>query len=392
MGIKSKIKTRIGRVRDRIGVFVTWMENEIPSYRHYRLYKIYSSRYKHYLKLRHFDNKKAEGEDAYLQKWKVLSSRVEPYSYRFFSHYLGHTPNIVPEHIGHFYIEDILNPRAFRPFYYDKNLFPEIIGKENVPRTVVCRIDGSRLLDADYRLAEKELSEYIGETENLILKPSGDPRSGRGVIKFIKQGDAFVSIDGKTTLSKAFLESYRADFCLQEDVDQHDFMKMLCPTATCNIRLFLYRSVKDEKPRVTASVIRIGKNGAFDDNACASGMFNGVNVATGEMGKFVVDQYGNKENVWNGIDFSQNSYIVPKWKEVITFAEYVGNRIHHQRLMVLDLVLKNDGKPILTECYFDWFGFWIYEYTNQEVFGEFTDEIISYCKKKKMSVHKNLNN
>jgi hypothetical protein len=51
--------------------------------------------------------------------------------------------------------------------------------------------------------------------------------------------------------------------------------------------------------------------------------------------------------------------------------------------MVLDLVLKNDGKPILTEYYIDWFGFWIYEYTNQEVFGEFTDEIIDYCKKMK---------
>lgn len=383
MGIMSKIRTRIGRVRDRIGIIITWMENEIPSYRHYRLYKIYSARYKHYLELQHFENKKAEGEDAYLQKWRVLSSRVDPYSYRFFSHYLGHTPNIVPEHIGHSYIEDILNPRAFRPFYYDKNLFPEIIGKEYVSRTIICRINGSRLLDADYRLAEKELSEYIGETDNLILKPSGDSRSGRGVIKFIKKGDAFVSMDGKTTLSKAFLDTYVADFCLQEAIDQHDFMKKLCPTSNNTIRLFLYRSVKDEKTRVTASVIRIGKNGAFDDNACASGMFIGVNVATGEMGRFVVDQYGNKENVWNGIDFSQNSFVVPHWKEVIAFAEYVGKRIHHQRLMVLDLALKNDGKPLLTEYYFDWFGFWIYEYTNQEVFGEFTDEIIDYCKKMK---------
>lgn len=383
MGIKSKIRTRIRRVSDKIGVLLTWMENEIPSYRHYRLYILYASRYKHYLELQHFENKKAEGEDVYLEKWKAISSRVEPYSYRFFSHYLGHTPNIIPEDIGHSYIEDILNPRALRPVYYDKNLFPEIIGKEYVPRTILCRINGSQLLDAEYRLAEKELSEYIGETDNLVLKPSGDSRSGRGIIKFIKVGDAFVSTDGNTILSKAFLETYREDFCLQEDVGQHDFMKMLCPTANCNIRLFLYRSVKDEKLRVTASVIRIGKNGAFDDNACASGMFIGVNVATGEMGRFVVDQYGNKENVWNGIDFSQNSFVVPHWKEVIAFAEYVGNRVHHHRLMVLDLALKNDGKPILTEYYFDWFGFWIYEYTNQEVFGEFTDEIIAYCKKRK---------
>lgn len=383
MGIKSKIRTRIGMVRDRIGIFLTWMENEIPSYRHYRLFKIYSARYKHYLEMRNFENKKAKGEDAYLKKWKALSPRVEPYSYRFFSHYLGYTPNIVPEDIGHSYIEDILNPRALRPVYYDKSLFPEIIGKEHVPRTIVCRINGGRLLDADYRMAEKELSEYIGESENLILKPSGDSRSGKGIIKFIKKGDAYVSIDGKSTLSKAFLESYHEDFCLQEAVDQHDFMKMFCPTANNTIRLFLYRSVKDEKARATASVIRIGKNGVFADNACASGMFVGVNVATGEMGKYVVDQYGNKENVWNGMDFSRSSFIVPHWKDVVSFAEFVGGRIHHHRLMVFDLFLDINGKPIITDCYIDWFGFWIYEYTNQEVFGEYTDEIIDYCKKRK---------
>lgn len=381
MGIRSKIRTRIGRVRDRIGVCITWMENEIPSYRRYRLYKIYSARYKHYIGLQHFDNRKAEGEDAYLQKWRALSPRVEPYSYRFISHYLGHTPNIIPEDIGHSCLEDVLNPRALRPVYYDKNLFPEIFGKENVPRTIVCRINSGQLLDADFRLADKELPNYIGEADILVLKPSGDCRSGHGVIKFTKKGDTFVSVDGKTTLSKAFLETYREDFCLQEAIDQHDFLKMLCPTTNNAIRLFLYRSVKDEKPRVTASVIRIGKNGAFDDNACASGMFIGVNVVTGEMGQFVVDQFGNKVNVWNGIDFSQDLFIVPHWREVVAFAKYACGRIHHHRLMVFDIALNKDGKPILVDCYFDWFGYWLYEFTNQEVFGEYTDEIIDYCKK-----------
>ena len=383
MGIWSKIKTRIWRVRDKIGIFKTWMESEIPSYRHYRLYKTYSTRYKHYLELQHFENKKADGEDAYLQKWNALSSRVEPYSYRFFRHYVGNTPNIVPEDIGHFFIEDVMNPRALRPVYYDQNFFSVIIGKEHVPRMIVCRINGGQLLDAEYKLAEKGLTEYVGETEELILKPCGDSRSVRGIIKFIKKGDSYVSTDGKTTLSKAFLETYRDNFCLQEVIDQHDFMKMLCPTAINPIRLFLYRSIKDEEPRVTASVIRIRKNGAFDDNSCASGMFVGVNVTTGEMGKFVVDQYGNKNNVWNNIDFSNNSFNVPHWKEVIAFAKHVGNRIHHHRLIVLDVALDKDGKPILMEHYLDWFGFWIYECTNQEVFGEYTDEIIEYCKKMK---------
>ena len=383
MSIISKIKTRIGRVRDKIGMAKTWMENEIPSYRHRRLYKVYSEQNKHRLELQHFENKKAEGEDAYLQKWGVLSSRVEPYSYRFFSHYCGPTPNIVPEDIGHTCIEDVLNPLALRRVYCDKNLFPEIVGKENVPRTIVCRINGSQLLDSEYKLAEKELSEYIGDTENLILKPTIDSSSGRGIIKFIKKDGAFISTDGEVILSKAFLESYRMDFCLQEAVDQHEFMNKLCSTSVNTIRLCVYRSVKDEKPKVTASIIRIGKNGACVDNACAGGVFIGVDVATGEMGRFVINRYGNKENVWNGVDFSQNTFVVPYWKEVIAFAEFVGTRVPHHRLIALDVALNKDGKPILIEFNIEWFGFWLYEYTNQEVFGEYTDEIIEYCKKMK---------
>lgn len=383
MSIISKIKTRIGRVRDKIGMAKTWMENEIPSYRHRRLYKVYSEQNKHRLELQHFENKKAEGEDAYLQKWGVLSSKVEPYSYRFFSHYCGPTPNIVPEDIGHTCIEEVLNPLALRPVYSDKNLFPKIFGEENVPRTIVCRINGSQLLDAEYKIAEKELSEYIGEANSLILKPTVDSSSGRGIVKFIKKGDVYVSTDGETVLSKAFLESYRKDFCLQEAVEQHDFMNKLCPTAVNTIRLCLYRSVKDEKPRVTASTLRIGKNGAIIDNACAGGKFTGVNVKTGELGKFVMDKYGNKENVYNEIDFSQGAFVVPNWKEVIAFAEYVGTKILHHRLIALDIALNKEGKPVLIEFNIEWFGFWIYEYMNQEVFGEYTDEIIEYCKKMK---------
>ncbi len=349
--------------------------------KHYRCYKKYSSQFKHYIDLQHFENKKAEGEDEYLRKWKVLCSRVEPYSYRFFSHYLGFTPNIIPEDIGHSYIEEVLNPIPYRHAYEDKNLFPEIVGKDNVPRTIVCRINGSQLLDSEYRNAYKNLSEYVGAAESLILKPTVASCSGRGIIKFVKKGDSFVSTNGDITLSKAFLESYNNDFCLQEAIIQHDFMNKLCPTSVNTIRLCLYRSVKDEKSRVTASIIRIGKHGSFVDNAHAGGMFIGVNVETGEMGKFVIDQYGNKENIWNGVDFSKNSFVVPHWKDVVAFAEYVGARIHHHRLVALDIALDKEGKPILIEYNINGFSYWLFMYTNQEVFGRYTDEVIEYCKR-----------
>ena len=358
------------------------------SLKRYRRHLRYSRQYKRYLKQQHFENKKAPGEDAYIKKWEVLCPRVEPYSYRFFSHFCGCTPNIIPEDIGRSYIEESLNPVEYRKAYEDKNLFPEIVGKENVPRTIICRINGSNLLDADYKNAGDDLSKYIADATSLILKPSVNSSSGRGILKFEKKGENFVSIDDNITLSKAFLLSYHKDFCLQETVSQHSFMNKLCPTSVNTIRLSLYRSVSSEEPVVTAGIIRIGKDGAFIDNAHAGGMFIGVDVATGELGKYVIDQYGNKQNSWNGIDYSNSVYTVPHWNDVIAFAKHVEVRIPHHRLLALDVALKEDGKPILIEYNLSGFSYWLYMYTNQEVFGKFTDEIIDYCRRNKIQILK----
>ena len=378
MSIKSSAKTVI--------------KETIDSLKRYKNYQVYSSRFKHYLELQHFENKKAKGEEEYIKKWEVLCPRVEPYSYRFFSHFCGYNPNIVPEDIGHSYIENILNPREYRHTYADKNLFPEIIGKDHVARTIVCRINGSNLLDANYKNANDDLSKYIGNSTSLILKPSINSSSGSGILKFEKKGEIFVSEEENITLSKSFLLSYQKDFCLQETVCQHSFMKMLCSTSVNTMRLCLYRSVSNEEPIVTASIIRIGKDGSFVDNAHAGGMFIGVDVSTGEMGKYVIDQYGNKQETWNGIDYSKNTYIVPNWNDVISFAKYIGTRIHHHRLIALDIALDENGKPILIEYNINGFSFWLFMYTNQEVFGKYTDEVIDYCRRNKKQSNKEGNN
>lgn len=367
MSIISSIKSSIKKAR--------------VSLTYYRRYRRYSSQYKSYLKEQQFENKKAPGEDAYIKKWEVLCPRVEPYSYRFFSHFCGYTPNIVPEDIGRSYIEEVLNPVAYRAPYEDKNLFPEIIGKENVPRTIVCRINGSNLLDADYKSAGNDLSKYVADATSLILKPSVNSSSGRGIIKFEKRGKEFISAGKNITLTKDFLLSYQKDFCLQEAVVQHSFMNKLCPTSVNTMRLCLYRSVTSEEPVVTAGVIRIGKNGSFVDNVHSGGMRIGVDVSSGELGKYVVDQYGNKQDTWNGIDFSKSIYFVPNWNDVISFAKYVGTRIHHHRLIALDIALKENGIPILIEYNLSGFSYSPYMVTNQEVFGKYTDEIINYCRR-----------
>jgi hypothetical protein len=358
-----------------------YLDKVIKGYWHYKCHSFYASQFKKYLKLQGFENKKVSGEDEYIAKWKRLCTKVEPYSYRFFSHYVGFSPNIVPEDIGRSFVEPILNPLAYRKAFTDKNLFPVLLGKQNLPQTIICRIHGSNLLDGDGMIADKDLNSYLKEFSSVILKPSTDSSSGHGIIKFVKHDNIFVSEDRNHILTKDFLLSYGSDFCLQEAIIQHDFMEKLCPTSVNTIRLCVYRSVRDEEPKITASIIRIGEKGKNVDNVHSGGMFCGINLQTGKLGPFVMDQYGNKRNVWNGVDFSSVTHIVPFWQDVLSFAKYLGTKIHNHRLIALDIALESTGKPILLEYNICAFSYWLFMLTGQEVFGEYTDEIIEYCSK-----------
>ena len=362
-------------------LIINIIERTLRAYRRYKCYKFYAMQFKKYMASMGFENRKAVGENEYIAKWKILSTRVEPYSYRFYCHYVGFTPNIVPEDIGRSYIEPVLNPPIYRGVYADKNMFPEIIGKQYVPRTILCRINGSNLLDGNFQKADKEFSCYFDGVSDVILKPSVESSSGVGIIKFVKSGGTYISVDGEHELTRKFLMTYNLNFCLQEVVRQHDFMNHLCRTCVNTVRLCLYKSVRDETPKVTASIIRIGKDGSFVDNAHAGGMFIGVDLKTGMLANYVIDHRGYKSNEWNGIDFSSSNFVVPNWNDIVSFAEFVGTRIHHHRLIALDIALERSGKPILIEYNIRSFSYWFYLLTGQNVFGDYTDEVIDYCRK-----------
>ena len=357
--------------------------------RNRKAYRFYSSQFKRYLELHHFEDKKAPGEDAYIELWQSLSKKVEPYSYRFFSHFCGYTPRIVPEDIGHSIIEDVLCPSAYRGVYSDKNLFSLIIGKENLPRTLLYRINGGGLLDSEYRPADKDILTYLDSVDSVILKPSVHTSSGQGIKKFTRKGDGFVSGDKGVALTKEYLMSYNDNFCVQEAVEQHPFMSMLCPSSVNTIRIGIYKSVKNDESIVTASILRVGKSGKYVDNAHSGGYFAGIDKRTGELSKYVMDQYGNKIEEWNGVNYAKNQLVIPNWDKVLSFARTIGDKILHHRLVALDIALDKNGDPVLIEYNVGQFSYWLFMYTNQEVFGEYTDEVIAYCKKQYPKLKRN---
>lgn len=354
----------------------------------YLVYRFYTKQFKRYMEMLSYKNVKAPGEDAYMEKWQNLSKRIEPYSYRHFYHYMGDNPNIVPEDIGHTIIERCLNPERYRDYYSVKALYATYLNKEYLPETIACRINGGCLLDSNYcEISGKALENIIIKYERLILKPSVDSCSGHGVMLFSRDnnGEMCYIKDNSIKLNADFLKIYGTDFVLQEVVTQHKELAQFCPSSVNTLRLSVYKSVIDEKSHVVASVMRIGKSGEFVDNGHAGGHFVSVDIETGKIGNETFDQFGHRSNVWNGIDFSEKGFYIPHWEEVKKFACEITDHLHLMHFIAFDITVDENGKPKLIEFNVCGFSFWLFQYCGQPVLGNYTDEVIEYCQKRKYS-------
>ena len=333
-----------------------------------------------YMKRLGIKNRPVRGEDEYVRKWKQLFPFVDRPTYRLYSHYCGQSPDIVPEGISRILIEKVLDPIPYRYAYEDKNIFPMIIGKEHLPETVVARINGSVLLDADNKPVT-HFDDILKKYDRLILKPTTSSSSGKGILLFKKNDDGIFISNKNDELTIQFLLTFGSNFVLQKALKQHSGLSKFNPDSINTIRVATYRSFENEKVYLLAAIIRIGKNGQYVDNAHAGGRFVGVDVENGKLGTYTCDQFGNKSNVWNSIDFSNNNFYIPYWERIVPFCQMIGEKVVHHRLLAMDISVDENGQPKLVEYNLGGFSQWLFEFTGQKPFGIFTDEIIEHCKK-----------
>lgn len=322
---------------------------------------------------------KDDGLINWLTKWGKYDKKLSPLCYQVFSHYIGNDINIIPDSILDSIIEPVLSPKLFRAQYADKNSFDILFCDLQMPRTVVRNIDGV-FFDNNYHTISEPLL-FINEsqkTEKIILKPSRED-SGHGVKLFELKNGQYYNSDG-TILSLEYLEKkYKSNFLIQEAITQNPYMSQFNPSSVNTLRIATYKSVVTGNIHILNAGMRIGAKGSNVDNAHAGGMFIGINKDNGEMRHNVCDWLGRTKTTFNGIDFSNNRFLIPNWDEICGFAKQVSERVIFCNLVALDIALDELGHPILIEINIGGFGGWFFQFTTGSVFGEYTDEVMDYC-------------
>ena len=344
----------------------------------------YNKQYNTLLRHNKIDNKPCQDEGQWIEKWSVLD-KANPIYYRLFSKYIGNNINIIPEDICRNIVEPILDPLRYVSYYADKNIFDKLFKPGTMPKTILRKMNGF-YYDAVYKFidlsSEEKLQTILKESnlDRIVIKPTVDSCSGNGVRLFQFKNGLWCDLGSDDILSLEYLNTmYGSDFIIQECLEQADSISYFNPSSVNTLRLTLYRSVKTNECHVPSAIIRIGVNGSLVDNAHAGGGYVGINANDGTLCKKVLNQYGEAQTIFNGIDFSQKHQI-SNWSKITDFAKYVGSCIPHHRLLALDIMIDKSGTPRLIEFNCEAYSMWLFQFTSEPALGEYTDEIIEYCK------------
>lgn len=161
-------------------------------------------------------------------------------------------------------------------------------------------------------------------------------------------------------------------------MEQSEYISQFNPTSVNTIRLSIYKSVKTDDCHMTGAIMRIGGKGNIMDNAHAGGSYVGIKQ-DGTLCNKVFNQYGESCTEFNGIDFTQH-YCIPNWENVVKFGKSIGKYYPHCRLLALDIVLDKRNEPKLIEVNVKHYSPWLFQYTQDAAFGDWTDEILDYCR------------
>ena len=322
--------------------------------------------------------------NQWLQKWSVFGYKPTYLGWHTFSSYMNENVNFVPNDVARNYIEPILTPEAYQPFYNDKNSFGLFLNKEWMPKTFFRSMNGI-LYDENYvAVSPDNFFELFTGVDKLVVKPAKD-MGGRGVTLFKRIGDRFVD-DAANVLELEYLKkTYKSDFLIQECLKQSDYMSQFNPTSINTLRIATYRDVTTGKIDVIGAVLRIGGKGSFVDNACSGGSFVYVD-RDGKLGKFACDEYGRTYTIYNDIDFENCEYIIPDFEQIKQFVYKVAQRMPHMSLFANDVAIDDTGTPRLIEVNTVQFSYWLYQFNGKPVFDQYTDDLIKYCLEKNKEI------
>ena len=138
------------------------------------------------------------------------------------------------------------------------------------------------LHDTDYNIVSREqiinIFSELKQDSLFILKPATETGGGANVM-LVKKTESGFETEGIDYTSEQFIDflkkRYRNDFVFQHKINQHEWFRDFNESSLNTVRLYAYRSVKDETIHPIRAYVRFGIPGSLIDSSSQGGRTDG---------------------------------------------------------------------------------------------------------------------
>lgn len=276
-------------------------------------------------------------------------------------------PTIIPEEIFQADIEPSLNHYPEAHFLAHKSFYNRWHESGLLPEDLLHVVDGE-ILDSDLSAITAETATERIESFSypVVMKPSMETGGGKN-IRFVEHPSQLKKLIGD-----------HENAVIQNKIQQHPDLSKYHSTSLNTVRVYLYRSVTDNKYHIINTAFRMG-NGGLVDNVTAGGIVSRVK-SDGHLHGYALDMYGEKyfRHPVSNLPFTG---AIPDFKKLNELSLEIAQKLLLLRVVGLDLCYDKDGKWRLIEINTRSHSIRFAQYAGVPFFGEFTEEVIEYCKK-----------
>ena len=313
-------------------------------------------------------NVSRESEVHHRLLWEQLGVSVDIRTFRVCKNLNSDSPiTIVPESLYYSTIEPTLNYYPFTRFIAVKSFYEKWYNNEYFPKSILHRMDGIYYNSDLERMSDGEIGGVIDNIAfPVVIKPNLYSGGGKGV-RIAKSCEELQS-----------LLLNNNNVVVQELVRQHHFAAQYHPGSINTCRVYLYKSVLDDSIHVLHTTFRVGI-GTSIDNEKAGGIHVYVD-RSGKMSGKAIDYLGNifETHPLTGVKFDR---ILPFMPSLLRNSIDIAKKVHYCRIIGLDMYLDESGIWKVIEVNVDSATLRFAQYHGQPFFGEFTNEVIEYCRK-----------
>lgn len=272
----------------------------------------------------------------------------------------------IPNDLYYTKIDQYFNNRKLGWGFNDKNYYSKIFVGIAQPEVLVRKINGF-LLDADYKqITFDEAWEILSKESEVIVKPSQETGSGRGVCFW------------KTTTDKKNIDSFLSekewkDYLAQKVIRQHSELDKVHSGSVNTLRIVSL--LMPEGVHILSSNLRMGVDNSRIDNVSAGGISCGINN-NGRLKKYASYAYSGERMDCHPQGLIFEGFEVPSYNRAIELVKEAAPMIPHFRLVSWDIAIDQKGDPLLIEANMRKGMINLNQFNNGPLFGDLTDRVL----------------